>query len=332
MKRISINSYGKINLSLDVLGVNSDGYHRVSMVMQQIALHDDVLVRFVPYEERPAAELKSNKDIHEITVEVSTNRPYIPRDERNIAYKAAALMAERYGRTDCLAGGKVRIDIKKRIPVSAGLAGGSGNAAAVLHGLNKLWELKLSLNELCALGSQLGADVPFCVMGQARANSSLDKYIRKDPMAAHAALAEGIGADLTPIKGIKRSIILCRPPISVSTREVYSRIDEEIALIEKHQELTRPDNKRLIKAMAAGDDEVIKKNMINMLELYTLKAYPAVEKIKETIEEETRPLSVMMSGSGPTVFAMYKGSGEAKMAYMKVAHLAKETYLTETTY
>lgn len=182
MKEITIHSFAKINLSIDVGQVMDSGMHPVDMIMQQLSFHDDVKVTF---------EEDAGKSVGDIEIQVKTNRYYIPCDERNLAYKAAALMIEEFGGFGGkkIPGGKLHIDIFKRIPVAAGLAGGSGNGAAVLHALNVLWELRLSLDELCELGSRLGSDVPFCVMGQAAENYCLPKKIRKDakrfPARAH---------------------------------------------------------------------------------------------------------------------------------------------------
>lgn len=360
MKRISIKSYAKINLSLDVLGLNEDGYHEVSMVMQQIELHDDVLVRFISQEERAAEEAEAGADGGSITIELSSNKPYLPRDERNIAYKAAKLMAEQYGGRDDLCGGKIRIDIKKRIPVAAGLAGGSGNAAAVILALNTLWQLRIPMEKMMELGETLGADVPFCIMGQAAANRGLDKYVSENRLASCAALAEGTGTRLTPVPALGASIVLVKPAFSVSTKEVYQGVDEEIARYERFAEsgatdfdvangacegspeeagpdreflvLVRPDNSELTEGLVSRDKEKIIGNMHNLLELYTLKEYPKVAEIKEKLRRETEADAVLMSGSGPTVYAVYFNKQAAKNAYRKVRGVSREVYLTRTLY
>ena len=152
MKRIQLKAFGKINLCLDVLKRLDNGYHQLEMVMQQILLHDDVAVKWT----EALDEGQDRKGEAPVTIRVSTNKPWLPRDdERNLAYKAAAIMTEHYGKGLC---GEIRIDIKKRIPVAAGLAGGSSNGAAVLHALNVLWNLGLDVRQLCALGSSLGSE------------------------------------------------------------------------------------------------------------------------------------------------------------------------------
>ena len=305
MNKINVSSYAKINLSLDVLGLTDDGFHKVSMVMQQIRLHDDVIVSFE----------ESNSGITEI--ELSTNKEGLPTDEKNIAYRAARLMALRYGggenqKSRC---GKISIHIEKRIPVAAGLAGGSGNAAAVIQGLNHLWDLNLSTAEMCVIGSELGSDVPFCIMGQ----------------QGSAALAEGTGTEIKPIKGLDVYIVLVKPQFGVSTKEVYQGVDEEIAIAEAGGTLKHPDNAALVRALSEKNDAVISENMINLLELYTLKAYPQVKEIKDIIKAPTDAFKVMMSGSGPTVYAVYKTREAAQEAYQKVKGLSDEVYMTHTT-
>ena len=210
MKKITVKSYAKINLSLDVLRRLENGFHEVEMVMQQILLHDEVSVKW----EEGGVDFR---------IKLNTNRSYLPTDERNLAYKAAVLMHELYGQDRK---GTVRIDIKKRIPVAAGMAGGSGNGAAVLHALNWLWELGLDVKALNEAGSRLGSDVPFCIMGQAKMNTILG--LAEDPLATHCAVARGTGTELEPIKGLASHIALSKPSIGVSTAEVYKglKLDE----------------------------------------------------------------------------------------------------------
>jgi len=309
MKMITIQSYGKINLSIDVLEKLPSGYHRVEMIMEQIALHDDVVVRWIP------------NAIGKITVTCSTNRHYLPVDDRNLATKAARLMAERFGQGKA---GLIRIDIKKRLPVAAGLAGGSSNGAAVLHGINHLWNLGLSVTELSRVGQELGADVPFCLMGQAAYDPALRPFFENDPMAAGCALATGIGTDLVPLKGPSVYVVLSKPPISVSTREVYQGLDQA-------EILKRPDTKDMIVGLQNENWEQIKKNMVNVLEFYTLKMYDKVVYTKNKMLETCSDATVLMSGSGPTVLGFYKTQAEAELVYTAMKPLNKETFLTETT-
>ena len=310
MKQIRLKSYGKINLSLDVLGKLENGYHEVEMVMQQILLHDDVVVKWLAQQ-----ELRDS-----IEVELSTNKPYLPKDQRNLAYKAALLMIELYGQNRR---GKLRIDIKKRLPVAAGLAGGSGNGAAVVHAINYLWDLRLSVAELCSIGSKLGSDVPFSIMGQAKANPDLG--LERDPLATHCAVATGTGTELRPITGLKSHLLLSKPPIGVSTAEVYQGLDPN--RIEK-----RPNTEELVQALKRDDIKIIRKNMINVLENFTLTRYPSVMYTKNNVERLFDEKAVLMSGSGPTIFALCKTRAEAQRAYEELKEYNKETFWTRTTY
>lgn len=310
MKRAEINAYGKINLSLDVLGKLDNGYHEVEMVMQQILLHDDVIVRW----------FEGSNTGEQIEIDLSTNRPFLPKDQRNLAYKAAMVMVESYGAGRS---GTIRIDIKKRIPIAAGLAGGSSNCAAVLHGINQLWDLNLTVDELCRMGSALGSDVPFCIMGQAKANPALQ--LSDDPMAAHCAVAKGTGTELEPIKGLEGYILLTKPPIAVSTQEVYQGLN----LSEIKQ---RPNLEELVEGLHQKNQDAIERNMVNVLENFTLKRYPNVVYTKNNVEKLLSKRKVLMSGSGPTIFALCDSKDEAQHACALLAEENKETFWTKATY
>lgn len=310
MDRIQLRSYGKINLCLDVKGLLEGGFHEVEMVMQQILLCDDISMKWSP---------SPDKDL---TVKLATNRHYLPVDERNLAYKAALLMKEVYGKD---LGGKLDIYIKKRIPVAAGLAGGSGNGAAVLHGLNVLWGLDLDVASLCEIGAKLGSDVPFCVMGQAAENRELKDRFAKDPLACHCALATGRGTQLKPLKGLKSHLVLSKPPISVSTAEVYQGIDTvDIP--------ARPDAAEMIRGLETEELDLIVKNMVNVLENFTLKRYPIVVYTKNKIQEECNPEAVLMCGSGPTVFGLTDTRDQAKAVCEKLKGDNRESFWTRTTF
>lgn len=311
MEKIVIKSFAKINLTLDVLGVLENGYHELAMIMQQILLCDDVQIRWT--EAQSAGDIK---------IRLSTNRKYLPTDERNLAYRAAAAMAEKYGSGRS---GTIRIDIKKRIPVAAGLAGGSGNAAAVLHGLNKLWDLGLDVAALCEIGKTMGSDIPFCIMGQAAGNDILAENFKDDPLACHCALATGTGTDLQPITGLKSHLVLSKPNIGVSTAEVYRGIDS--MTLPKH-----PDNDAMIEALKTNDIEVIKKNLVNVLENFTLNHYPIVMYTKNILQELCSTGCVLMSGSGPTVFGLCKNITESKAICEKMLSHNKESFWTRTTW
>ena len=348
MKSLRISAYAKINLSLDVLGLTADGFHEVSMIMQQIRLHDDLLVRL--YSGSEFLKTKKEEEKNEtgqgrqqavlcapetgMQVCLSSNRPYLPRDERNLACRAAQLFVLRYKESAAVQkffGGLIRIDIRKVIPVGAGLAGGSGNAAAVLHALNRLFGTELPLEELLRMAEELGSDVPFCVMGQARCNPGLDPAIRKSPLAASAAVASGRGTRLRPITGLRSPLVLVKPSFGVSTKEVYRGIDRELEEVGQKQKIIRPDNEALARGLRMRKRQLVTENMINLLEFYTLKAYPRVREIKEMMIQETDAEAVLMSGSGPTVFGIYPNRETASRAFQKMKKVEREVYLTETT-
>ena len=346
LKKVQLRAYAKINLSLDVLGVLENGFHQVEMVMQQILLCDDIMVRWdahdahhtaetgnecagrqpqlrpVPQNDRKTNPQGPQDDGNPIVIRLSTNKYFLPTDERNLAYKAAALMAEKYAGDRR---GTIIIDIKKRIPVAAGLAGGSSNAAAVIHAVRKLWDLALPLSELCATGAQLGSDVPFCIMGQAAANKVLRADFAGDPLACHCALATGTGTDLKPLKGLRSHLVLSKPALSVSTAKVYQGIDS--VDIPRH-----PDNNALIRGLETGSVDLIRKNMINVLENYTLKHYPIVMYTKHKMQESCIPGSVLMSGSGPTVFGLCSSADESRKICRKMLRKNKESFWTRTTW
>ena len=359
MSRITVKSFVKINLSIDVGKVGDTGYHPVDMVMQQLSFHDDVTVDYTP-----------SDDSGSFDIEVRTNRYYLPVDRRNLAYQAAELMIElvqgsgktlppgskdiqtsgedlpetavseapvscglRSGELPRVAPGKIVIDIKKRIPVAGGLAGGSGNGAAVLHALNILWDLRLSLRELMDLGAKLGSDVPFCVMGQARANRDFPDHLREDPMASSCARATGRGTDLEPSVPLRAWMVIAKPKFSVSTKEVYEGIDAiEIG--------KRPDNDRLLETMRKSAERnkedfavpgvELYRDCINVLEEYTLTAYPEVEELKEDMMKSGADFA-LMSGSGPTVFGIFGSMREAEEAAQAIQKKGMEAYWTRTT-
>ena len=321
--RVSIQAYGKINLCLDVKGTLPGGYHEVAMVMQQILLSDDVAVKWTP-ERRPAGGDAPGGESADAGIRISlgTNRPYLPKDRRNLAWQAAELMAQKYGEGLT---GEIRIDIKKRIPVAAGLAGGSSNCAAVIHGINQLWDLGLSVKQLNEVGAELGSDVPFCIMGQAAADPGLKFQFVDDPLACHCAVATGRGTELEPAAGLVSHLVLSKPPISVSTAEVYRGIDEE-------EIPSRPDIGEMIRALKAGDMDGIEKNMVNVLENYTLKRYPIVVYTKNKMQGLCNRGQVLMSGSGPTVFGLCKSSEDARSVCREMKAENRESFWTRTTY
>lgn len=284
MNEITLRSRAKINLSLDVLGKRADGYHQVEMIMQQIDLYDTIRIR-----ERNDQQIK-----------ILSSCEYIPLNSSNSAYKAC----DKLRRLFQIPRG-VDIYIDKQIPVAAGLAGGSSNAAAVLLGLNTLWELGLSREKLMDIGLTIGADVPFCILGG-------------------TALAEGIGEKLTPIEGAIKNIwvVLAKPPVSVSTSEVYGQLDLS-------RMNSRPDTHGLIDAIRGGNIYSLANNMCNVLESVTERKHPIITEIKKKMIEYNA-LGAMMSGSGPTVFGIYKNYERAKSAYEHLSLFYKQTYMVQT--
>ncbi len=292
MAEIKIKSYGKVNLSLDITGVREDGYHELKTIMQKISLYDEVTVRWVPKEQQ------------NIDIKLSCNRVYLPTDSRNLAYKGAEIMAQRFGYK--AGGGCIEIGIEKRLPVAAGLAGGSGNGAASIIALNRLWNLGLNTRELCQIGAELGADVPFCILIQ---NTGYG-----------CALCCGTGTEIMPLPSkFKKAVLLVKPPFGVSTKEVYKGIDD----CKINQ---RPDTEMLVEAIKRGNGRKVCKNMINILEEYTLNRYKDVKELKDKIQAETSAEKVLMTGSGPTVFGIFYNIKEARKACVQMRSQGYEAY------
>ena len=285
MKSIELKSRAKINLSIDVLGKREDGYHLVEMIMQTIDLYDIINI--------------TENDIDEINI--NSNSLDIPLNKNNIVYKAAEVLKERFNIKSGL-----NIFIQKNIPVAAGMAGGSCNAAAVLVGLNKLWNLKLSEKQLQEIGLALGADVPFCISG-------------------NAALAQGIGEELTYIKGLPKdtSILICKPNLFVSTKDVYQGLDLDNIK-------DRPDNKLLIKCLEEGNIKVLSENMVNVLESVTSKMHEEILDI-EKIMLDNNALGSMMSGSGPTVFGLFEKEEDAIKGKEKLLKKYNQVYVVRSS-
>lgn len=285
MNSIELKSRAKINLSIDVLGKREDGYHLVEMIMQTIDLYDIIKIKSLETEE----------------IIINSNTLDIPLNENNIVYKAIELIRENFS----IKRG-VEVFIEKNIPIAAGMAGGSSNAAAVLVGLNELWNLNLSNEELKELGFKLGADVPFCIEGK-------------------TALAQGVGEELTYIKGLSDdiSILVCKPELFVSTKEVYEGLDLKNIK-------NRPDNKYLIKCLENNDIESLSKNMANVLETVTSKKHTEINDI-EKIMNENNALGSMMSGSGPTVFGIYKNEEDALRGKRELLKKYKQVYVVKSS-
>ena len=212
--------------------------------------------------------------------------------------------------------------------MAAGLAGGSSNCAAVLHAINQLWELNLSVKELCRIGARLGSDVPFCIMGQAAAEKALQESFADDPDACHCALATGTGTDLKPLTGLDSFIVLSKPAIGVSTAEVYRGIDNEG--IPRH-----PDNNVVISAICENNYKVLEEKMVNVLENFALKRYPIIVYTKNIMSDLCQsagiPNCVMMSGSGPTVFCLCEELSKAQQICEVMKARNPESFVAKTT-
>ncbi|MGG3311007.1 4-(cytidine 5'-diphospho)-2-C-methyl-D-erythritol kinase [Paenibacillus lautus] len=269
----------KINLMLDVLHKRPDGFHEVEMVMTMIDLADRL-------------EMSEQK---RDTIIITSQAGYIPLDEKNLAFQAARLIKERY---DVKKG--VHIHLDKKIPVAAGLAGGSSDAAATLRGLNRLWGLDIPQEELLALGAELGSDVPFCVTGG-------------------TALATGRGEILTPIPNPPQCwVIVAKPPINVSTAEVYGRLRSE--QIQHH-----PSAERMVEALTQGSFQQMCQSLGNVLEEVTLKMHPEVQQLKEGMLKLGAD-GALMSGSGPTVFGLVSKESKVARIYNGLRGFCKEVY------
>lgn len=283
MDKLELKALGKINLGLDVLGRRENGYHDVRMVMQTVYLYDQIRI-----------ERK-----RESGISIFTNLYYLPVNENNLAYQAAELLMTEFGIQD-----GVKISLDKHIPVAAGMAGGSADAAAVLFGINRMFTLGLTQKELMERGVKLGADVPYCIM-------------------RGTVLAEGIGEELTPLAPMPRCyVLIAKPPVSVSTKLVYEKLDSHE--IEEH-----PDIDGIIEGLKKRDLSFVASCMGNVLEKVTIEEYPVIEKIKEVMKREGA-LNAMMSGSGPTVFGLYSDRGKARNAAFRIKErqLARQTYVT----
>ncbi len=265
MREIRLKAMGKINLGLDVLRKREDGYHDLRMIMQTVRLHDKLTLT--------KTRAKG--------IRVATNLSFLPVDENNLVYKAAKLLLDEFAQEEGL-----YIKLEKHIPVAAGMAGGSSDAAAVMVGVNRLFGLGLSMQELCERGVKIGADVPYCVM-------------------RGTALAEGIGEVLTPLPAMPACrILIAKPKIHVSTKAVYKALRaDEIAV--------HPDIDGQIKAIEEGDLEKICALMGNVLEDVTIPEHPEIAALKE-IMIRGGALGSMMSGSGPTVFGIFDDERKAE--------------------
>lgn len=288
IKHLSLKAYGKINLGLDVLGKREDGYHEVRMIMQTIGIFDRIdLIR----EDEPGIRLE-------------TNLFYLPTNENNLVYKAARMLMDEFSISE-----GVFIRLRKFIPVSAGLAGGSSDAAAVLFGLNKMFRLELTTSQLMERGVKIGADVPYCIL-------------------RGTALSEGIGEILTPLPPVPQcQVLIAKPGINVSTRFVYTSLNANQLKPEQH-----PDIDGILAGIQNQDLYQIAGKLGNVLETVTIREYPVIQSIKDTMLEYGA-IGSLMSGSGPTVFGLFTNPAAAEHAFEELrfgsaSQLAKQVYLT----
>ena len=282
MRELKLKAKAKINLGLDVVRKREDGYHEVRMIMQMINLYDKITLR------------KKT----EPSITVTANLSYLPVNEDNLVYRAAKLLMDEF-QVD----GGLEIELQKYIPVAAGMAGGSTDAAAVMVGVNRIFQLGLNKKQLMERGVKIGADVPFCIM-------------------RGTALAEGIGEELTPLPAMPHcSLVIAKPKLHVSTKFVYGNL--------KVGELTEhPDIDGQVQALRENNLEQLVTRMGNVLETVTIPAYPVIDEIKHTMMKYGA-MGAMMSGSGPTVFGIFEKEDKAQEVcrLLKKEKAAKQVYL-----
>lgn len=282
MRELKLKARAKINLGLDVVRKREDGYHEVRMIMQMINLYDKITLR--------------KKTEPGITV--TANLSYLPVNEDNLVYRAAKLLMDEF-QVD----GGLEIELQKYIPVAAGMAGGSTDAAAVMVGVNRIFQLGLNKKQLMERGVKIGADVPFCIM-------------------RGTALAEGIGEELTPLPAMPHcSLVIAKPKIHVSTKFVYGNL--KVRKLTEH-----PDIDGQVQALRENDLEQLVARMGNVLETVTIPAYPVIDEIKHTMMKYGA-MGAMMSGSGPTVFGIFEKEDKAQEVcrLLKKDKAAKQVYL-----
>lgn len=284
MRQIILKAYAKINLGLDVLRRREDGYHDVRMIMQSVSLYDKLTLKKLSRDE----------------ISMSSNVAALPNNEKNLVYRAIHLIKTKYG----ISGG-VRAELEKKIPMAAGMAGGSTDAAAALIGMNKLFDLRLSTEQLMELGVKIGADVPYCIL-------------------SGTALSEGIGERLTPLRPMPHCyILIAKPRISVSTRFVYENLEADKLAY-------HPDIDGMTEAIGRGDLRGITDRLSNVLETVTERKYPIIHQIKDVMVANGA-MNALMSGSGPTVFGIFEDESMARKALEKVRQIemVKNSYVVE---
>ena len=284
MEKIELKAYGKINLGLDVIRKRPDGYHDLDMIMQMVDVYDDIVI----------TKNKTGK------IEVKTDTAVLSNGKDNLAYMAAKMLMDEFKIKD-----GVNIYINKRIPIAGGMAGGSSDCATTLMGINQLFELGLSKEELMERGVKLGADVPYCVLGG-------------------TAIARGIGEVLTPLPAPDDChVIIAKPPVSVSTAYVYGHI--------KPLKITkRPDIEAMAQSIKDGDLKKMASLIYNVMEDVTVGEYPIISEIKQVMLDNGA-LNSIMSGSGPTVFGLFDDKEKAQQCVKTLEEkgLTQQLYLTK---
>lgn len=267
MEQIKLKAYGKVNLCLDILGTREDGYHEVRMVMQTVGIYDRLTM------ERQA----------QAAISLETNLPYLPVGEQNLVYRAIDLLRQEFGIHEGVA-----VKLQKFIPVSAGMAGGSADAAAALVGMNRMFHLRLGRRELMERGVKLGADVPYCIL-------------------RGTALAEGIGERLTMLPPPPSChVLLVKPKVNVSTKQAYEAYDA-------CRDIRHPDVDGMLRALRKKDLRALAAKMGNVLEKVTAAEYPVIGEIEQEMRD-CGALEAMMTGSGPTVFGLFRRRADAERA------------------
>ncbi|SES03553.1 4-(cytidine 5'-diphospho)-2-C-methyl-D-erythritol kinase [Lachnobacterium bovis] len=284
MDKIVLKALAKINLGLDVVGKRDNGYHDVRMIMQNINIYDKICMEKIP----------------EDVIQLQTSLSFLPVNENNLAYKAAQLMKDEFNISE-----GVSIKIEKRIPVSAGLAGGSADAAAVLIGMKKLFNCDVSNERLKELSVKLGADVPFCVQ-------------------RGTALAEGIGEELTELAPLMRcNLLVAKPKIIVPTKVIYQNLKLD-------KNTLHPDIDGIMEAMSNNDLHGIASKLGNVLETVTIPMHPVIQEIKDKMVEYGA-LNSLMSGSGPTVFGIFEDEKTLERAYGLLKETKLAPYVAKTS-
>lgn len=286
MERIRVKARSKINLSLDIKGLMDNGYHEVEMIMQSINLYDRI---FITKKQDGFSMSSSSSDV--------------PLDGRNIIYKTWALMKERF-----MIESGIDVFLEKNIPIAAGMAGGSADSAAMIMGINELFDLKLNLDDMKQISYELGSDIAFCFEGGTQ-------------------LATGRGIDLEKLPNMtdEYRLLICKPNAFVSTKKVYKKYD---SITDQIDIKNKPNNETLIKALKENDSEKIFISMGNVLEPVTSTFVKDIDKIKKTMKKYGA-FSSMMTGSGPTVFGFFKDYNDIKKCSLELRKEFSQTYITK---